>query len=228
MSRLLQLRDNQIKEADDLCKKCGTNPEHMICDGVRLYKLVEATEFYSKIIYSTGTCAKFQYQQEKKRIETQFDASGLPESVVVNKNKLVKYSFSKLDGKVYVNGNPFPTKVKETYSKDRRDYLWNVGKSLIIDDIAFKYVSVPLWLSRFRDWATILTLLGDSVDVLYLDRFDMGATPVFVSEYMIELVYYRSNNNLATIITTNNPPRVRHDIENELYDEVSNWEPLKL
>jgi hypothetical protein len=175
----------------------------MLCAG---YRLVKREDGFAERI----PCEKLADQLAEHRAAQKIKVSGIP-------TKFVDDWGGEFE--------TFPQFATLSASNESRERLWQWGLHLLDSGKRFKYIPVQLLLKDSANWANLLDLLGMRYDVLVLDRYDLGAAPDMALDLLAELVWFRYNHDLSTLVTYSKR-RERATSEVAVYDLFDQWNQL--
>lgn len=197
--------DRLLAEADSLCEKCFKQSEDtMLCSGIRLFKRPEY-----KDVATPGACIKLRAKREGEFNIRRLKDSNIPPTAI---EKYKDSDFQILTRFEFLEA-----------SEQLTESAWEWGCSLIREGIAFKYVLAHLLVKRYEDWDNLIVDLGDKIDVLFLDRFNVGHREQYISEALSELIRYRYNQDLRTFVTYE-ARKPHNTTEERLYEFLETWE----
>lgn len=200
--------DKLLKEADELCEKCfNQDTGVMLCSGIRLFKREE----YPNSPATPGACIKLRQKRDEEFLKAKLANSGIPKRFIETWVD---------DGDV-----PIPKQFNfYEWSDESLTYIaWDSGMKWIRSGKSFKYFLTHLLMKKYENWDNLIVDLGDGVDVLWLDNFNVGYVDEYISRAFDELIRYRYNQNLSTYVTVG-ARKPRNAVEERLYEFMETWE----
>jgi hypothetical protein len=227
-STLQAFQIKQIKALDAQCVQCLKRaPGDMMCDGVRLTYSPEASQLYGSPQVSMATCSKLRQRQEVGTLDRRLAASVIPTRVVRDwQRKYTASEYPKVqltDDGVLVEECLLPEMAYELHTEAVHQLALHTALSLIHRGYNARCVLVPLLLDKYPTWSRFISDFGPGLDFLALERYDLGNAPGYVIEHVIELLRYRKENGLMTLVTVGETPRARNAQEEQLYAEMQTW-----
>lgn len=207
MSKSNYIVDVVIPSLDDKCARCFKG-NTMLCNGMRLYINDEMSERYGYAVTQTAPCSKLVDKLDQEVIDRAKQESGIPS----------KFLDSYTHKEIYM-----PTFLYSKFSDELRNDLWAYGVNLLTAGTSYKYVLTQLLLKHFGEWDNLIEKLGERYKVLVLDRYDLGNAPDLGLDELGELVRYRYNRGLSTLVTVGEYPRMRCTSEVNLYSFMESW-----
>lgn len=207
MSKSNYIVDVVIPSLDDKCKRCFRG-DTMLCSGMRLFLNEEMSERYGYPVTQTSPCSKLEAKLDQELVDKAVHESGIPQQFLDTYERKEVY---------------MPKFLYSKFSDDLRNDLWAHGVNLLNAGTSYKYILTQLLLKRFGEWDSLIEKLGERYKVLVLDRFDLGNAPDIGLDELGELVRYRYNRGLSTLITVGEYPRMRCTSEVSLYTFMESW-----
>lgn len=196
--------DRLLAEADALCNECFKQaPDTMLCSGIRLFKRDEYTN-----VATPGACVKLRRKRDEEYAVKRITDSNIPKAFIENWEP---------------DDVEFPAFLFQKADEDLTKQFWTWGIGIIKEGVSFKYIHTHLLIRRCSDWDNLIVDLGDKYQVVVFDRFDVGHADDYVSHALDELIRYRHNNGLSTLVTYERR-KPRNTTEERLYELMEEWE----
>jgi len=209
----------ELSIADKLCERCHQqNDKVMLCNGVRLTYDALASNTYNRPIASQRPCSKLLAIRAYKQKEKLLESSGVPMQYV--KQRLADVT-PLPDAQSLI-----PLNALDVYSHNVMQKIWDIIIAGCLTGITAKNILVPAMIERYPRWNTVLTELGQSTAILALTRYDKGKAPVWIADYLLQLVELREYSGLCTMLITDENPKARSKGEGDLYERARHWQSI--